>query len=82
MSESVLHHYPAFPYSEKIRAIFDLKKPKWKSVTIPAVIASARSLKDIGSGALPFMAMMAFFIDLLYLFPALVTWLPTTMAVE
>lgn len=28
MSESVLHHYPASPYSEKIRAIFDLRKPK------------------------------------------------------
>ena len=43
-------------------------------------VAAARSLKDISLGALPFMAMMAFFIYLLYLFPELVTWLPRTMA--
>ena len=28
MADIVLHHYPASPYSEKIRAIFDLRKPK------------------------------------------------------
>ena len=38
MSEIVLHHYPASPYAEKIRAILGFKKLKWKSVTIPAVM--------------------------------------------
>lgn len=38
MSEIVLHHYPASPYAEKIRAIFGFKKLEWKSVTIPAVM--------------------------------------------
>jgi glutathione S-transferase len=38
MSEIVLHHYPASPYAEKIRAILGFKNLKWKSVTIPAVM--------------------------------------------
>jgi glutathione S-transferase len=36
--ELVLHHYPASPYAEKIRAILGFKQLKWKSVTIPAVM--------------------------------------------
>lgn len=43
-------------------------------------VAGARTLKDIGYGSLPFMAIMAFFIYVLYLFPALATWLPKNMA--
>lgn len=43
-------------------------------------VAGAHSLKDIGYGSLPFMAIMAFFIYILYLFPALATWLPKSMA--
>ncbi len=38
MSEIVLHHYPASPYAEKIRAIFGFKQLEWKSVIIPAVL--------------------------------------------
>ena len=38
MAEIVLHHYPASPYAEKIRAILGFKKLKWKSVTIPAMM--------------------------------------------
>ena len=38
MAEIVLHHYPASPYAEKIRAILGFKGLKWKSVTIPAVM--------------------------------------------
>ncbi len=37
-SEIVLHHYPASPYAEKIRAILGFKGLKWKSVIIPAVM--------------------------------------------
>jgi glutathione S-transferase len=38
MAEIVLHHYPASPYAEKIRAILGFKKLEWKSVIIPAVM--------------------------------------------
>jgi len=38
MAEIVLHHYPASPYAEKIRAILGFKELKWKSVIIPAVM--------------------------------------------
>ena len=38
MSDIVLHHFPASPYAEKIRAILGFKKLMWKSVTIPAVM--------------------------------------------
>jgi glutathione S-transferase len=38
MTDIVLHHYPASPYAEKIRAILGFKKLKWKSVTIPPVM--------------------------------------------
>ena len=44
--------------------------------------AGARGLKEIAYGSLPFLAMMAFFIYLLYLFPEIVTWLPKTMAAK
>lgn len=38
MAEIVLHHYPASPYAEKIRAIFGFKQLAWKSVIIPSVL--------------------------------------------
>ena len=38
MAEIVLHHYPASPYAEKIRAILGFKNLRWKSVTIPAMM--------------------------------------------
>ena len=43
-------------------------------------VTGARNLMEIAYGAFPFMIMMALFIYILYLFPALVTWLPKTMA--
>ena len=38
MSELVLHHYPASPFSEKVRSILGLKGLAWRSVRIPAVM--------------------------------------------
>lgn len=38
MTEFILHHYPASPFAEKIRAILGYKKLSWRSVNIPAVM--------------------------------------------
>lgn len=40
MSESlpILHHYPASPFSEKVRALLGYKRLAWRSVIIPAVM--------------------------------------------
>ncbi len=38
MSELILHHYPASPFAEKIRAILGYKKLAWRSVEIPMVM--------------------------------------------
>lgn len=38
MTEIILHHYPASPFAEKIRAILGYKKLQWRSVDIPAVM--------------------------------------------
>jgi glutathione S-transferase len=35
MSDIILHHYPASPFSEKIRVAFGIKKLAWRSVEIP-----------------------------------------------
>ena len=35
MPEILFHHYPASPFSEKIRRIFGYKKVTWRSVVIP-----------------------------------------------
>lgn len=43
-------------------------------------VSGAKTLTDIGYGALPFMAIMAIFIYILYMFPEFVTWLPGKMA--
>jgi len=34
----ILHHYPASPFSEKIRLLFGFKKLAWQSVIIPSVL--------------------------------------------
>jgi glutathione S-transferase len=38
MSALILHHYPASPFSEKVRLILGLKGLAWRSVRIPAVM--------------------------------------------
>jgi glutathione S-transferase len=38
MSDLIFHHYPASPFSEKIRLILGYKNLKWKSVMIPAIM--------------------------------------------
>lgn len=38
MTDIILHHYPASPFAEKIRAIMGYKKLDWRSVDIPAVM--------------------------------------------
>lgn len=38
MADLILHHYPASPYSEKVRIAFGYKGLDWKSVTIPVVM--------------------------------------------
>lgn len=37
MTDIIFHHYPASPFSEKIRLIFGYKKLAWKSVLIPNI---------------------------------------------
>src|SRR5688500_5659053 len=38
MTDIILHHYPASPFAEKIRAILGYKKLPWRSVDIPAIM--------------------------------------------
>ncbi len=38
MSDIFLHHYPASPFSEKIRLILGYKKIAWKSVIVPSIM--------------------------------------------
>lgn len=38
MSDLILHHYPASPFSEKIRLIMGYKKLAWQSVIIPNIM--------------------------------------------
>jgi len=38
MAELILHHYPASPFAEKIRAIFGYKGLAWRSVVIPVIM--------------------------------------------
>jgi len=33
--EIILHHYPASPFSEKVRLVFGIKRLSWRSVEIP-----------------------------------------------
>ncbi len=37
-ADLILHHYPASPFSEKIRLVLGYKKLPWKSVFVPAVM--------------------------------------------
>ena len=38
MTDLILHHYPASPFSEKVRLILGVKKLAWKSVLIPPIM--------------------------------------------
>ena len=38
MTEPVLHHYPASPFAEKVRAMLGFKGLAWKSVQIPLIL--------------------------------------------
>jgi glutathione S-transferase len=34
----ILHHYPTSPFSEKVRLVLGLKKMRWQSVFVPAIM--------------------------------------------
>jgi glutathione S-transferase len=38
MAEIIFHHYPASPFSEKVRVAFGIKKLAWRSVEIPNML--------------------------------------------
>ena len=38
MADLILHHYPASPFAEKIRAILGYKGLAWRSVVIPVIM--------------------------------------------
>ncbi len=38
MSELILHHYPASPFSEKVRLLMGYKKQAYRGVTIPVIM--------------------------------------------
>jgi glutathione S-transferase len=38
MTDIILHHYPASPFSEKIRLVLGYKQLKWKSVVVPSIM--------------------------------------------
>ena len=38
MTELILHHFPASPFSEKVRLVLGYKGLAWKSVTVPAIM--------------------------------------------
>lgn len=38
MTDIVLHHYDTSPFSEKVRLVFGLKRLRWRSVEVPAVL--------------------------------------------
>jgi len=38
MPDFILHHYPASPFSEKVRVAFGIKKVAWKAVTVPNIM--------------------------------------------
>ncbi|MFT3721214.1 glutathione S-transferase family protein [Pseudorhodoferax sp.] len=38
MSDLILHHYPASPFSEKIRLVLGYKQLAWRSVRVPPVL--------------------------------------------
>ena len=38
MTDIILHHYSASPFSEKVRLVLGYKNLSWKSVTVPAIM--------------------------------------------
>ena len=38
MTALILHHYPASPFSEKIRRALAYKQLPWKSVVVPTIL--------------------------------------------
>ncbi len=38
MSDLILHHYAGSPFSEKVRLVLGMKKMRWRSVTVPAIL--------------------------------------------
>jgi glutathione S-transferase len=48
MSEIIFHHYPASPFSEKIRVTFGIKKLAWRSVHIPNMMPKPDLLRLTG----------------------------------
>lgn len=38
MDELILHHYPASPFSEKVRLVLGFKGLRWRSVTVPVML--------------------------------------------
>jgi glutathione S-transferase len=38
MNDLILHHYPTSPFSEKVRLVLGLKKMRWQSVFVPAIM--------------------------------------------
>ncbi|MEO8836469.1 MAG: glutathione S-transferase, partial [Caldimonas sp.] len=38
MNELILHHYPTSPFSEKVRLVLGMKRMRWRSVHVPAVM--------------------------------------------
>jgi glutathione S-transferase len=48
MPDLILHHYPASPFSEKIRLVLGYKKLAWKSVIVPAIMPKPEVLALTG----------------------------------
>ena len=48
MADLILHHYPASPFSEKVRLILGAKKLPWKSVFIPPIMPKPDVLELTG----------------------------------
>ena len=38
MNDLILHHYPTSPFSEKVRLVLGLKRLRWQSVFVPAIM--------------------------------------------
>ncbi|HEX4234908.1 MAG TPA: glutathione S-transferase family protein [Caldimonas sp.] len=38
MSETILHHYPTSPFSEKVRLLLGMKGLRWRSVHVPVIM--------------------------------------------
>lgn len=83
MTELFLHHYPASPYSEKMRAIFGFKGLAWRSVITPAILPKPELLPltggyrkapvmQVGRDVIFDTALMARVLDRLHPKPALV----------